>query len=143
MTRMCFPVLVRMAALVGGCLMYSSSAICCTGPEKASQAMLTIVENDNGRTVGIRLSESVRIHLPENAATGYRWAIDHYDDGLIEAFSTEPQYKDNAIGSGGAVAFIFKGKKIGTGEIALKYWRHWEGDSSVIARFRIKLEVRP
>ena len=105
--------------------------------------MLTIVESDNGRTVDVRLGEEVRINLPENATTGYRWAIDRYDEEFIEALATEPHYKANAIGSGGEVAFIFQGKKIGTGEIVLKHWRHWEGDSSITQRFRIRLNVRP
>jgi inhibitor of cysteine peptidase len=105
--------------------------------------MLSLVESDNGRTVDIRLGESVRITLPENATTGYRWAIDHYDEDIIEALSTEPSYTANAIGAGGEVTFIFKGKKIGTGEIMLKHWRHWEGDSSITTRFHIQLRVQP
>jgi inhibitor of cysteine peptidase len=105
--------------------------------------MLLLVEKDNGRTVDIRLGETVRVTLPENATTGYRWAIDRYDEEFVEALATEPRYPANAVGSGGEVAFVFQGKKIGTGEIALKYWRHWEGDSSVTTRFRIRLHVQP
>ncbi len=105
--------------------------------------MLILVESDNGRTVDVRVGESVRINLPENATTGYRWAIDRYDEEFIGALATEPRYTANAIGSGGQVAFIFRGKKVGTGEIVLKHLRHWEGDSSVTNRFRIRLNVRP
>jgi inhibitor of cysteine peptidase len=105
--------------------------------------MLIIVESDNGRTVDVRLGESVRINLPENATTGYRWAIDRYDEEFIEALATEPRYTANAMGSGGEVALIFQGKKIGAGKIVLKHWRHWEGDSSVINRFHISLNVLP
>jgi inhibitor of cysteine peptidase len=105
--------------------------------------MLMLSESDNGQTMDIRVGESVRINLPENATTGYRWAIDHYDEEFIEALATEPRYKANAVGSGGEVAFIFKGKDIGPGEIVLKHWRHWEGESSVTKRFRIRLNVQP
>lgn len=105
--------------------------------------MLLIVESDNGRTLDIGLGESVRVSLPENATTGYRWKIDRYDESLIEAIASETGYPASALGSGGEVAFIFKSKKIGTGEIVLKHWRHWEGESSVRARFQIRLNVRP
>ena len=105
--------------------------------------MLTIVESDNGRMVEVRLGEPVKINLPENATTGYRWAIDRYDEEFIEALATEPRYPANAIGSGGEVTFVFQGKKIGTGEILLKHWRHWEGDSSITNRFHIRLNVQP
>ena len=105
--------------------------------------MLTLVETDNDRTVDIRLGDTVRITLPQNATTGYRWGIDRYDKEFIEAVATEPHYTSKAIGSGGEIAFLFQGKKIGTGEIVLKHWRPWEGDSSVTARFRLRLNVQP
>ena len=105
--------------------------------------MRLLVESDNGRTVGIRQGESVRVTLPENATSGYRWAIDRYDEEFIQVLATEPRYAANAIGSGGEVAFIFQGKKIGAGEIVLKHWRQWEGDSSVTTYFRIRLHVQP
>jgi inhibitor of cysteine peptidase len=123
--------------------MYPTSAVSCPVPEKAPQTMQLLVETDNDRTVDIRLGETVQVNLPENATTGYRWAIDHYDEEFIKALATEPHYTANALGSGGEVAFTFQVKKIGTGEIVLKHWRHWEGNSSVIARFRIRLHVRP
>jgi inhibitor of cysteine peptidase len=103
--------------------------------------MLLIAEKDDGRTVDVRVGDSVRISLPENATTGYRWAVDRYDEEFVEAVGSEPLYTANAIGSGGEVVFIFKGKKIGSGEIVLKHWRHWEGDASITSRFRLRLNV--
>jgi inhibitor of cysteine peptidase len=111
--------------------------------ENVMQSMQSIGENDNGRTVDIRLGGSLQVILPENATTGYRWAIDRCDEEIIEALATEPRYKANAIGSGGEVVFIFQAKKIGNGEIVLKHWRHWEGDSSITTRFCIRFQVRP
>jgi inhibitor of cysteine peptidase len=122
--------------------MYGVASACDPHPEKALQSMLLIIEKDNEQTVNVCLGESVRINLPENATTGYRWAIDSYDEEFIEAIATEPRYPANATGSGGEVAFIFRSKKIGTGKIVLKHWRHWEGDSSFTNRFRLYLNIR-
>jgi inhibitor of cysteine peptidase len=105
--------------------------------------MLPLVETDNDRTVEVRLGDVVRITLPENASTGYRWTIDRYDEDIIEALGSEPRYPAGDVGSGGEIAFNFKAKKAGSGEIALKHWRHWEGDRSVIGRFRVRLNVQP
>jgi len=135
--------LMRVTALLVACLMYANGAISDPNPERVSQPMFIIVEKDNGRTLDVRVGESVWINLPENATTGYRWAIDRYDDEFIEAVATEPRYTANAIGSGGEVAFSFRARKIGTGEIVLKYWRHWEGDLSITRRFCLRLNVRP
>jgi inhibitor of cysteine peptidase len=104
--------------------------------------MLSLLEADNDRTVDVRVGDVVRINLPENATTGYRWTIDRYDEDIIEALGSEPRYPGNAVGSGGEIAFNFKARKAGTGEIALKHWRHWEGDRSIIARFRARLNVQ-
>jgi inhibitor of cysteine peptidase len=105
--------------------------------------MLSLIETDNDRTVEVRLGDVVRITLPENASTGFRWTIDRYDEDIIEALGSEPRYTAGDVGSGGEILFTFKAKKAGRGEIALKHWRHWEGDRSVIGRFRVRLNVQP
>lgn len=105
--------------------------------------MLLLVETDNERTIDTHVGDTARITLPENATTGYRWAIERYDNHFIKALATEPRYTSDALGSGGEIAFTFEARKVGSGEIVLKQWKFWEGDSSVIARFRIRLNVRP
>jgi len=57
--------------------------------------------------------------------------------------ASEPHYPAKAVGSGGELAFLFQGTKTRTGEIVLKHWRQWLGDSSVVARFRLRLNVQP
>lgn len=105
--------------------------------------MMVIVDKDNGRTVALPLGSSVKIVLPENATTGYRWTVDRYDDALIEEVSTESHYASNALGSGGNVSFVFRVRKAGSGKIALKEWRSWEGDASVANRFCVTLHIAP
>src|SRR5258705_6196476 len=105
--------LARATVLAGAWLMYSASAVF---PEEAPKAMLLLAEKDNDRTVDIRLGETVRITLPENATTGYRWAIDRYDKEFVEALATEPRYPANAISSGGEAAIDFQGTKISNAE---------------------------
>jgi inhibitor of cysteine peptidase len=116
---------------------------CSPNGEGVFQPMLLIAEKDNGQTVDIPVGESVRIDLPENATTGYRWEVDRYDEEFVEAIATEPHYGTDAIGSGGGVEFVFKGKKTGSGEIVLKHWRHWEGNASITNRFHLRLNVLP
>ena len=135
--------LVRVPALVGAWLMYSTGAVPFAHAEKALNAMVSLAETDNDRTVDVRLGDTVQVTLRENATTGYRWAIDRYDEEFIEVLKSEPHYTTNSIGVGGTVAFTFQGRKVGTGEVVLKNWRHWEGDSSVTSRFRFRLRVQP
>jgi predicted secreted protein len=48
--------------------------------------MLVLSQTDNDRTVSVRVGDVVRISLPENASTGYRWTIERYDDEFLEAY---------------------------------------------------------
>ena len=136
-----FLLLARVAALAGASLLYVTSAVS-AGAEKADP-MQSLTETDNDRTVDLRVGETFRVRLPENATTGYRWTIDRLDDEVVEAVGSESDYAAGSIGSGGAITFTFRAKKPGTGDIALKHWRHFEGDASVTNRFRLRLNARP
>ena len=131
----------RVTALVGASLPHLTGAVL-PATEKA-RTMRSLTEADNDKTVDLRVGETVRVSLPENATTGYRWAVDRLDEEVIEAVGSEPNYPGDAVGSGGHVAFTFKAKKAGSGEIALKYWRHFEGDKSIKNRFRLRLTTQP
>lgn len=134
--------LARMVTLLGAWFIFPPGALSCPDHANYLKMVHLFVETDHDRTVDIRLNETVRITLPENATTGYRWAVDGYDRELFNELSSEAFYPaTTGIGSGGEVTFIFEAKNTGTGEIELKQWRSWEGDSSVISRFKIKIHV--
>ena len=130
-------------ALAGAWFMYSTSALSCSSTTKAAKTMLELRATDNNRTVTLGPGETVRVTLAENASTGYHWTVDRYDEALFTMLPPQSSYDAAAVGSGGEVAFIFQAKKTGTGEIMLKQWRSWEGDSSISARFHITLQVNP
>lgn len=103
--------------------------------------MPTFVETDNNRTVDIREGETIQVTLAENATTGYRWGIENYTKTILDPQDSVTRYAKKAIGSGGEVTFAFRAKARGTGEIALRHWRDWEGESSIIGRFRLHLKI--
>jgi inhibitor of cysteine peptidase len=123
--------------------MHSAGEVSCAEIEKAPTHMLLLTLRDNDGTAEVHNGDSVRINLPENATTGFRWAIDRYDEQLFEVVATVPNYSKGSVGAAGEVSFIFRAKKAGSGEIALKNWRHWEGESSVTNRFRVRLRIEP
>ena len=104
--------------------------------------MQSLTEADNGRTVALRVGETVRVTLPENATTGYRWAVDRLEGDVVEAVGSEPHYSAGAVGAGGEVTFTFKATKAGPGALTLKHWRHFEGDASVTKRFHLRFDAR-
>jgi len=104
--------------------------------------MPTLTEADNGRTVDLRVDETVDVSLPENATSGHRWAVDRLDPGIVEADEAKPHYPSGAVGSGGRVSFSFKSTRPGSGEVSLKHWRHFEGEASVTQRFHFRLNAK-
>jgi len=137
--------LARVAALLGAILVLHVSGAVAAEAVKAQvkvHAMQSLTEADNERTVDLRIGESVRLTLPENATTGYRWTVDHFDREVVDPAGSEPHYAGGAVGSAGNVTFDFTAKKAGNGEVALKYWRHFEGEGSVVKRFRIRLNAQ-
>lgn len=104
--------------------------------------MPSLTEADNGRTVDLQVGETVELALPENATTGYRWAIDRLDPGIVEAGQARPHYPSSQVGSGGEVTFAFKMTGPGSGDVVLKHWRHFEGDASTTKRFRMRLNAK-
>lgn len=133
-----------MAVLAGiGLIISSPGTASCQKKEKFVTMEHLLIATDNNRTVDIHLNETVRITLPENATTGYAWTVERYDKALVKEVTAEQHYPEGLVGAGGEIVFIFQGKKAGTCDIMLKQWRSWEGDSSIISRFHIKIKVMP
>lgn len=104
--------------------------------------MPSLTEADNGRTVDVRVGEAISVTLPENATSGYRWAVDNLESGLVEANEAKPNYPSGPVGSGGAVTFAFKSTRPGSGQVTLKHWRPFEGDASITERFRLRVNAK-
>ena len=127
---------MRVAALLGAILLLHAGGVVAAETGKAQEGfdakvhvMQSLTEADNERTVDLRVGESVRLTLSENATTGYRWAIDRLDRDLVEEAGSEAHPSRGPMGSAGQVSFDFRAKQAGSSEIALKYWRHFEGDA--------------
>jgi len=104
---------------------------------------LVLTAADNGRAVELHVGDEVALRLPENATTGYRWAIDSADANLVDM--TEGQYVSTSekMGGGGEAQWLIKAKAPGATSIKLKRWRQWEGESSVVERYEITLRISP
>lgn len=99
---------------------------------------------DNGATIHVRRGDRIVIRLPENPTTGYRWDPDAVDDRIVSLTSREyAPPAGGGVGAGGAVSMVFEAQAPGEGNIRLKRWRDWEGESSVRERYAIGVVVSP
>ena len=102
---------------------------------------VSLTEQDDGATIDVRVGQAVIVNLPENATTGYRWAIEHVDPRRVEVREAEPQYPASAVGSGGRAQWLFLSRASGMTRITMKQWRPWEGDTSIVERFHVQLRI--
>jgi|SRR6185295_1104922 len=101
-----------------------------------------MTETDDGKTVEVRVGDTLELTLHENATTGYRWTFEGLNTKMIAAQEMEYGGTPAAVGSGGAAKWSLKAIAAGTTKVRLKLWRHWEGDDSVQKRFEVTLIVR-
>lgn len=104
---------------------------------------LTLTEADAGKTVQAHPGDHILIQLSANAATGFSWAIDKTDTTILalqsESYTPNP---GGALGSGGTATFTFLAQRAGSVHLQLKYWRSWEGDSSIVKRYNVTIQVQ-
>ena len=101
---------------------------------------LEISTSQNGQTLAIKVGDSVELRLPENASTGYRWAVDVLDEAHVMVCETGFRGRDSA-GSGGDAYWQLRATAPGDTAIGLKRWRPFEGDRSIVERFAITLHI--
>ncbi|MBS0560439.1 MAG: protease inhibitor I42 family protein [Proteobacteria bacterium] len=104
---------------------------------------VALTEANQAQTIGVKAGDLIRLSLPENATTGYRWAVDRLGSGIEQVGAPEASYPAGAVGSGGRASWMFKATAPGVDEIAMKMWRPWEGEPSVVQRFHVWLNIAP
>jgi inhibitor of cysteine peptidase len=129
------------AAVLATLLSVGVSLVISSPKEVKMSSVLTAA--DNGRTVELHVGDEVALRLPENATTGYRWAIDSADANLVDIKEGQYVSTSEKMGGGGEAQWLIKAKAPGATSIKLKRWRQWEGESSVVERYEITLRISP
>ena len=107
---------------------------------KMSQHSLSIA--DSGKTIAVKRGDTLTIKLAENPTTGYRWSEPSLDNtGVILQRSQFINSGGNTPGAGGQRVLTVHAEKLGQTTLSLKNWRDWEGDSSVLNRFTLTIQV--
>jgi inhibitor of cysteine peptidase len=134
-----------LSQIIAGAMAGLLSACVLTGPSKPTEARMSTVLTaaDDAKTVELRVGSDAVLRLPENATTGYRWAVDAVDRSLIEIKEGQYLSASNTVGSGGEAQWILHAKAAGVTQLKLKRWRHWEGERSVIERYEVTLRIVP
>lgn len=103
---------------------------------------ISLSDADNHQSFDVETGNEILIRVEESPATGYRWTLDQLDQTVITLQGTDFSSVSAGVGGGGERVLTFKAQRPGTTQLALKLWRDWEGDNSVVKRFEITINVR-
>lgn len=100
-------------------------------------------EADDGTAVMAAPGDALVVRLNENPTTGYRWALAELEGDAVTLEGDDFVRSAAAgVGGGGRRVLTFSAARPGTARIALKHWRRWEGDDSILERFSLTVGVR-
>jgi len=102
-----------------------------------------LTKADSGKTIDLKVGAEAALRLPENASTGYSWALDGGNDGVAAVSEQGSSQAGSLPGAGGEAQWTIAAKAPGSATIKLKRWRSWEGEKSVVERFDVTVHVTP
>ncbi len=103
---------------------------------------LILIKEDHESVVSVKLGDSIKIVLAENATTGYSWHFDNEVSNNLRKISDDYQSNDlNALGGSGKRVFVFIAERRGESQLKLKYWQEWNGDDSIDDQFLVNIIV--
>src|SRR5262249_3320108 len=95
-----------------------------------------------GATLNLQVGDLIRLVLPENPTTGFRWANDEFDKALLLMVSSTFHSGSTSLpGAAGTVTFLFKAQRAGSTVLSFKLWRSWSGNSSIAQRYQVNVLI--
>lgn len=104
---------------------------------------IILTTDDNGSEVVLKLGDSIKILLEENATSGYTWELNNdLPEQLVEIENDFKTSNQEGIGVSGQRVLTYQVQKKGNGVLSLKYWQFWNGDTSIADKFEISFDVK-
>jgi predicted secreted protein len=118
----------------------AAALLACAVPASARQVRVTAA--DSGTTVRVRAGDTVRIALPANETTGYRWAITRRPRRTVAriTFAAYQPGGGGMPGAGGTQVYRLRAARRGRTRFAARYAQ--VGSNTVGQRFEIRIRVR-
>jgi inhibitor of cysteine peptidase len=102
-------------------------------------ATITATASSNGGSLNAHVGDELVLHLPEAPTTGFRWKVE--DTPSILRLEHDSFDAASGVGGRGTRRFQFRATAAGDARLALKQWREFEGEASVVERFHVTLRV--
>jgi len=102
----------------------------------------TVTKSDAGSTVELEPGGTLTVRLEEVPTTGYRWAVDDVDSGILDfEESGYERYSEGGVDGGGRRTFTFRAGATGTTTLQMELRREWQPETPE-DRFEVTVTVR-
>ncbi len=98
-------------------------------------------ESANGRTVELKIGETIEVRLPENPTTGFRWQLTADGSPAVAKRDDAFTASSGPPGQGGTHVWKFKAVATDEGDIELGHRRRWEGQGEAPKNFKLHVKV--
>jgi inhibitor of cysteine peptidase len=102
-------------------------------------------KNVSQNITGAQVGNLVKITLPSNPSTGFKWVLGSISDTTILSQEGQSQYvlpETPAPGAGGQEIWTFKVLKRGTVTVSMAYSQPWEGGTKAEWTLSVEIKVR-
>jgi len=114
-------------------------------PLQLSYDDFTQNKNQTHNISGVHIGDVIKITLPSNATTGFRWGLAGISSVTVLAQDGESEYvlpESTALGAGGQEIWSFKALNRGTSTISLAYSQSWEGGTKSAWTFTGEVTIK-
>ena len=105
-------------------------------------ATIEVTSAEAGTSIDADVGDTILLRLADNPTTGYRWEFEPVTGDSLVLTNSGYEPSSGAMGGGGVTTWTLSVIAAGTISIALKQWRPWEGDASVLDRFTLTVHAR-
>lgn len=104
--------------------------------------MVAITESQNASTATIAKDQTLEIHLPIQAGTGYSWALAANLTAPLELVRSGTVAATDKPGARTTQLFVLHPTNVGTGDVVINYSRPWDKDEPPARTFVLHVVVR-
>jgi len=108
----------------------------------ASEVTTTLQEKDNGKEIQVKVGTIIELSLKELGSAGYKWEFDRLDEKHFELVKRETRPLSNLLGAPVLITWRLKAKNPGESQLALDYFRSWEGRDKAVKHFLVKVNIQ-
>jgi inhibitor of cysteine peptidase len=109
----------------------------------ATTSVMTLTDQDNGKTIDLTKGTTLVVKLASNASTGYSWSVQSHSPLFKPLDSSYKEQKQPAqVAAAGVQTFQWQATGPGNTTLRLEYRRPWEKSEPPAKTFSVNIQIR-